>query len=207
MTGALPANRLLGLYTARAPAASGGVWDRVRAVQRFEAALRTRSSDAIAKTLPDAWGQMRRANLELIFADLFAEALDRYALSGAAGVIASDMLLLSRAYAQAADNDSVPPLLRSLAGAEIEPPAPTTSREEAILLGFDSTRARADLTAMARNNRMGEALLRTLMLLDDGAAGDPLALTEALATLRAFGLEDTARRAALQILLLERFNS
>ena len=53
---------------------------------------------------------------------------------------------------------------------------------------------------------MGEAILRTLVLLDDGASGDPVALTQALATLRAFGLEETARRAALQILLLERYS-
>ena len=39
--------------------------------------------------------------------------------------------------------------------------------------------------------------------MDDGAAGDLRALTEALATLRAVGLEDTARRAALQIALLD----
>ena len=150
---------------------------------------------------------MRRANLELIFSDLFADALARYQLTGAAGVIARDMLLLSRYYAQAADDPNVEPLLRKLAGADSDFPVPGTARETAIVQGFDAARARDDLTAMARNGRMGEALLRTLLLLDDGAAGDPLALTEALATLRAFGLEDTARRAALQVLLLERFNS
>ena len=53
---------------------------------------------------------------------------------------------------------------------------------------------------------MGEAILRVLVLLEDGAAGDPVSLTQALATLQAFGLEDTARRAALQIVLLERYS-
>ena len=37
--GALPSNRLLGLYTERKPAASGGVWDRVAAIQDFDRAL------------------------------------------------------------------------------------------------------------------------------------------------------------------------
>jgi hypothetical protein len=74
------------------------------------------------------------------------------------------------------------------------------------LAGLDQDNARSDLIDMARNNRMGEAILRVLVLLDDGAAGDPVALTQALATLQAFGLEDTARRAALQIVLLERYS-
>jgi hypothetical protein len=40
--------------------------------------------------------------------------------------------------------------------------------------------------------------------MQDGADGDNVALRDAIATLRALGLEDVARRASLQILLLER---
>jgi hypothetical protein len=50
---------------------------------------------------------------------------------------------------------------------------------------------------------LGMAILRLLSLLHDGASGDTSALRDALATLRALGLEDTARRAALQIVLLQ----
>ena len=59
--GALNPNQLLGLYTARLPAASGGIWDRVAALQRFETALNTQSPDAVAKTLPDVWDAMSEA--------------------------------------------------------------------------------------------------------------------------------------------------
>ena len=38
-SGAIAPNRLLGLYTDRKPAASGGVWDRVTAFQTLDAAL------------------------------------------------------------------------------------------------------------------------------------------------------------------------
>ena len=79
---------------ARQPAASGGVWDRVSAVQRFETALRTRSTDAISKSLPPAWREMQGAGLELIFAELFSDALARYELTGQAGEIARAMGLL-----------------------------------------------------------------------------------------------------------------
>ena len=40
--GTIPPNVILGLYTEREPAASGGVWDRVEAFQDFEAALAAR---------------------------------------------------------------------------------------------------------------------------------------------------------------------
>ena len=204
--GALPANRLLGLYTARRPAASGGVWDRVAALQQFETALRTRSAEAISKTLPPAWRAMQQVGLEMIFADLFADSLPRYQLAAPAADIAETMALLSPGYRRAARRDTVAPHLAALAQGEPEAASGADTYLSAIVAGFDRTQARGDLVAMARQGRMGEAILRTVELLDDGAAGDPVALTQALATLRAFGLEDTVRRAALQILLLESYS-
>ncbi|AMY70029.1 hypothetical protein [Frigidibacter mobilis] len=50
-TGAIGPNLLLGLYTERGPAASGGVWDRVAAVQALEAALAASDMDAVARAL------------------------------------------------------------------------------------------------------------------------------------------------------------
>jgi hypothetical protein len=48
------------------------------------------------------------------------------------------------------------------------------------------------------------SILASIALLEEGANGDTAALRDALSTLRALGLEDIARRAALQVLLLER---
>jgi hypothetical protein len=206
VTGAIPANRLLGLYSARDPAASGGIWDRVSAIQRFETALRTRSTDAIAKSLPVAWDAVQSVGLEIIFAELFAAAIHRYELEGDAGRIAQAIALLSPDYQRSARDPRTPPLLAAIARGDIDGVRADNPREAAILAAFDDANARRDLTEMARNNRMGEAILRALVLLDDGAAGDPVALTQALATLRVFGLEDTVRRAALQVLLLERYS-
>ena len=206
VTGALPANRLLGLYTAREPAASGGVWNRVIAIQDLETALRSRSTAALEQNLPPAWREMQKIGLEIQFSELFAAPIQRYDLGGVAGDIALTMGLLSSDYRAIARKKEVPPLMATLAGASQEMPSTPDTRATALLRGLDTANARSDLTDMARNGRMGEAILRTLVLLDDGASGDPVALTQALATLRAFGLEETARRAALQILLLERYS-
>ncbi|MEP0962188.1 MAG: hypothetical protein ABJG75_10335 [Roseobacter sp.] len=205
VTGALPANRLLGLYTARQPAASGGIWDRVAAVQRFETALRSRSDAAISKSLPPAWKAMQSVGLDLIFADLFTASLARYALADSAAEVSRQMHLLSANYNDLAHDETVPPIQRAILNGKTTDIRTRTPIQAALIDGFDIKNARQDLTMMARNGRMGEAILRALVLLDDGASGDPVALRQALSTLRSFGLEDTIRRAALQVLLLERF--
>tara|TARA_R110000787_G_scaffold188261_1_gene300065 strand:- start:740 stop:1804 length:1065 start_codon:yes stop_codon:yes gene_type:complete len=213
--GALPDNRLLGLYTDRQPAASGGIWDRVRAIQRFDTALSADSADAVAKTLPDAWNEMHNNALEVSFAALFQERLAPVALSGRAAELQARVGLLSPDYEAVAaslpeslslGDDTA--LIRAVARGEVDTTTfgipPDTALPRAIYDAFSTPRPREDWIAMARTGRLGEALLETLYALQDGARGDSLGLRDALGTLRALGLEDTARRAALQILLLDR---
>ena len=202
--GALPDNRLLGLYADRKPAASGGVWDRVAHVQRFDTALRSGSTDAVRKTLPAAWQAMADVDLEVTFAQLFAEPLSKIALDGPAGEIALKTQLLSQNYetAAAAINDGSLPV--SIALGELPQAEPANGLGAAIYQAFGTAPPRSELVQMAQDKRLGEAILRTLVLLHGGSQGDEKALTEALATLRVLGLEDTARRAALQLLVLER---
>jgi hypothetical protein len=80
---------------------------------------------------------------------------------------------------------------------------PSTSIEGALFDAFTDAKPRADLVATAQQSRLGESVLHIVRLMQDGAQGDENALRDAIATLRALGLEDTARRAALQVLLLE----
>ena len=49
---------------------------------------------------------------------------------------------------------------------------------------------------------LGETILLAIEHFDRGATGNPNDLAAAIATLRRVGLEDTARRASLQLLLL-----
>ena len=205
--GALPDNRLLGLYTEHKPAASGGIWDRADALQRFDTALATGSADAVAKTLPPAWEAMREAELEPAFAALFADPLAALTLEGPAARIAFEAGLLSARYedtAAAAPDLPETALLRDVAAGEPSVARPQETRAEAVWEAFTGAAPRDDLVALSREGRLGESLLALVAMLEEGASGDALALRDALATLRALGLEDTARRAALQVLLLER---
>jgi len=205
--GALPENRLLGILTHRQPAASGGVWDRVSAVQRFETALRTGSVTAIAKTLPTAWRHMRDARLAVPFSSLFAEDLSKLVLSGPSADIAFDMLLVSAGYESAAQVFPARALRHPLtaavaAGQSPATAAPSGGAAQAIHAAFNDAAPDAALIDMAQDGALGDVLLRTLAITQQGAAGDVAQLTKGLATLRALGLEDVARRTALQVLLL-----
>ena len=205
--GAVPGNRLLGLYTQRSPAASGGVWDRVAALQRFETALSTGSPAAIAKTLPTLWDVMGAQRLRVPFAQLFAAPLEGVVLSGAAADIAFELLLLSPRYEAAAQAFPARalrrPVLAALAAGKVPAGLNADGLAEAALAGFRNTPADADILAQARGGALGAAILDTITLAQAGSAGDAAQLATALATMRALGLEDAARRTALQTLLLE----
>ncbi|WP_299692494.1 hypothetical protein [uncultured Tateyamaria sp.] len=205
--GAVPGNRLLGLYTQRSPAASGGVWDRVSALQRFETAIGTGNAAAISKTLPTVWRVMGAQRLRVPFAQLFAEQLEGFVLSGQAADIAYELLLLSPRYEAAAQVFPTRalgrPVLAALAAGEVPAGLTADGVAGAALAGFRDTPADADILAQARDGALGAAMLDTIALAHQGSTGDAAQLATALATLRALGLEDVARRTALQTLLLD----
>lgn len=208
--GALPDNRFLGIYTAREPAASGGIWDRVEALQRFDTALASGSPDAVTKTLRAAWVAMQEAELEVSFATLYADALQRIELSGSIAQLRDRILLLSPLYESVATSQSAAPtdgtdmaFLTAIARGEAPDTTPDTLFANGIASAFQTPTPRAALIDKARNGALGLAILETIALLENGARGDTAALRDALSTLRALGLEDTARRASLQIMLLD----
>lgn len=207
-TGALDPNVLLGLYTEQHPAASGGVWDRVRAWQEFDAALTDGDANEIALTLPVVWDRLSAVELEVPFATLYGERLAAMKLPGEAGEIAFRVGLLSPAYAVIA-HGHVPDGAedRFLAGlAQGRPAAPTPNQlGTAILQGFSAeAEVSDDLAGLLKEGRLGEAILRAADDVTNGARGDLRTVTSGLALLRKIGLEQTARRAAMELMLLER---
>ena len=204
-TGAISPNRLLGVYTDRLPAASGGVWDRVEAIQRFDTALGSRSADAVAKTLPAAWNVMRHAGLEVPFSTLFADQLAGLPLTGEPQRLAFYMRLLSPDYEAAAADAPDGADMEFLAGlAQGAPSAPGgDTMRQAIFDGFaNPPTTPPSLQRYLDNGRLGEAILQAIKMFHSGRDGNLDDLTAALQFLRSVGLEDTARRAAIQSLLL-----
>jgi hypothetical protein len=206
--GAISPNVLLGLYTERLPAASGGVWDRVSAFQDFDAALRKKDIAKLGATLPVVWQEMSEAELEVPFAMLFSDALGKVELEGDAGRIAFDIGLLSTQYEAAARarTPSTPrdKFLAGVALGNVGGTVPQDSLGRAIAPAFVSPQISGDFVPLMEERRLGEAILLAMNKISTGVQGNLTGVTEGLSFLRAVGLDDVARRTALELLLLER---
>jgi hypothetical protein len=207
--GALTPNRWLGIWSEHLPAASGGIWDRIEALQRFETALNTGDPNGISHSLGRVWDEMGEAGLQIVFADLFAQKLSDVPLAGESADVAFEVALLSPSYEIIAANWDKPlsknaAFARDIALGEAPSDRIFEARKRAIVDGFRGTDIPVRLSGLVQSNRLGEAILRAIELLEGGATGDLDELTDALKFFRAVGLEATARRAALEILLLER---
>lgn len=206
--GAISPNVLLGLYTDRRPAASGGVWDRVDAVQDLDAALEKGDTVATARALPIVWAQMTAAELEVPFAALFAAPLSRLALDPEAAKLTFRIGLLSDQYERFAGErvatDATDAFLIALARGQVAQAVAPDSLGRAIVPAFDTATPSPEALLLLEQGRLGEAVLMAIDRVGRGVQGDLRGVTEGLSLLRHVGLEDVARRTALELMLLER---
>ncbi len=207
--GAITPNVLLGLYTDRAPAASGGVWDRADAFQRFDAALTKRDVAAVEQRLPLAYARMRDVEVEVPFATLFAGPLATLHLTGDAARISYELGLLSPEYERLAKSpdagtDARSVFLAGLAAGSVKGLIAPDSMARAIAPAFTDPQLPADIAELIVQKRVGEAMLQAMIRIESGLRGELVKVTEGLSVLRKLGLEDIARRTALQLMLLER---
>jgi hypothetical protein len=115
--------------------------------------------------------------------------------------------LLSPAYEEMARSSAahLSPLLVGVATAEMAGlDEPQTPAERAIFEAFTGAPPPEELAAILPQQRVGEALLQGIDLFDEGLQTDPALVRDALALFLSVGLEDVARRAALQYLVLDR---
>ncbi|WP_308916944.1 hypothetical protein [Jannaschia sp. LMIT008] len=201
--GALDANRLLALYTAGRPSASGGVWDRAGAVQALDRAVVDGDAAAIGAALGPAVAAMEEVALLPVLADLYGEALiDTVLCEPDPGVDAWRLALLGPDGARAAATKDVPDaanlphaaaLLRGDPIPEGGGPLATTVAE-----GF------ATRTPMRPEDRRREVerALEVALTLAGGAGSDPGDIAAGLSRLRSVGMDPLARRVAVQMLLL-----
>ncbi len=201
-----PATELLASISAQRPSASGGVWDRVAAIQRLQVDLAEGKVDTVGRDLPGVWDAMRDAGLHHVFAAQYGKELAALPLSGPAATLALQIGLRSPAYEEVAlaarsDNAQLRFVLALARGLPETAIAPGTM-SLAVREGFIADAPPPALERYIATGRVGEAILKALTLFSEGAAGDPDGISDAIVLLRSLGLEDTARRAALQVLIL-----
>lgn len=211
-TAAIAPGQLFSLYRERRPAASGGVWTRVAAVQRFEAALRERDLKRLGTELDTTWSVLADQELEVPFAEIHAASLALLPLEGDAGNLAFRIGLLGPGYEKIALRrtpvDEMETFLIGIARGRLAGTVPPYGMARAIapVFGADGTAPPLSpaMQAMVEEGRRGEAALLAIDKVTSGVFGDLRGVTDGLTTLRHLGLEGSARRAALQLMLLER---
>ena len=203
-SGAVEPQQWFAIYTSRVPSASGGVWDRVAAVQALDAALLAGDAAEVARRLPEAYDHMQRAGLAVAFATIFAERLQRVPLTGEAGAFwRGGSGFLSPIYERiarsaVAQTDTERTAFAIAQGQPVETAG--GALQQAIATAFSAEPPPHRYTWLLDNDRMGEAFLHAALVLSD-REGDPGDIGDALILLRGVGFEDIARRAALQLLL------
>lgn len=206
--GTIAPNVILGLYTERAPSASGGVWDRVEAFQDFDNAFSAQNTARIEQTLPVVWARMQEMELEVAFAMLYGAALAGMDLPGEAGQIAFRVGLLSPDYeavAQAhAPKDPTEAFLIAVAKGQLAGVVPPDRMARAIAPAFLKPAASETAQSLITDDRLGEAILTAIDEIAGGVQGNLAGVTQGLSLLRQVRLEGTARRTALELMLLER---
>lgn len=213
--GALPAADLFDAYREGAPAASGGVWDRVAAVQNLDNALATQNPESIGAAVATLDAQMAVQELRHAMATSYRAqlaALPPRDLPGQARAVVGRLLLLAGDTAAPEwFGDTQDPaeefliLLATGSNAFVPDPALAPLKAAAATgltaIAPPTEQARA-LVALWARGAEGEVLLRTLDLLAPGAEADPGDFSTALYVLRHAGLGDRARQIALETLLL-----
>ncbi len=206
--GAMGPGALFALYAEDRPSASGSVWDRAANIQALESAIRAGDAKNIGLLLPELWGQMQASGLDSLFAQHYGAALNALPFEEPAGAQVFKIGLLSDAYESVAEGRrALTPdeadLVAIALGRGDGLPA-TTGLMASIKDGFGQDRLNTGFARMLDAGQVGPAILKAIQLFSDGAAGDHDQLKDAIAVFRALGLETTARRATLELLLLER---
>jgi len=205
---AAPARQLIEFYTERQAAASGGIWNRVKAIQAFDVALLSGESAAIGAALPAAWEAMREVALEVPISQYYGDRLADIPLTGPARDVAFKVALLSDNFEDTVrDFDTTTPrqaFLQGLAAGNVSARNATATLNTAIADAFEKPMPDGALRDLLNEGKLGETVLRAMLLLEGEAFADPGDVRAALSAFRAVGLEKEARRIAIQLLLLER---
>lgn len=214
--GTVSPNVLLQLYSKGKPSASGGVWQRVYAFQRFEKAIsdypKSKNPQEVNQALPILWNSLKSVGLEVAFAGIITQKIAPIPLSGQAIKVAFEATVLSPDYQDLARGLNVltsrEALLQAIATQPLGPSfkvsqtAQYTTTQKAIIAGLSSPIVPKQFAALIKDGHIGKALLQAIKNLAPISSATPLGISETLALLTYLGLDDYARKTAIEIILI-----
>ncbi len=204
--GALSPETFLEIVSNRKPSASGGIWNRVAAVQTLRSAVASQDASAISRALPAAWDAANSEGYHAALAPWLATAIQSVKLERRAHHTAFEIALFSndldmaRQYAGTSQDDQTLLAILTNTPFEIRNAAPLAIAVRRSLSGLAPSQS---YRALLDDNRKGEALLKAIAVLADGVEADPSAIADALSLLKSLGLDTLVRRTAAELLLEE----
>lgn len=201
---ALPPAQLITLYQDGKPSASGGVWVRVAAVQNLLQSIETQEPEVISSALSQAYRTLGSVGLEFALSDITANLLDGIPLTPAGERLRFRLNLFHTDYAElAAGFDATlqeDRFLQDLAVGAV-PENANTEMQASILAALSGNTFANSLISDAERGLLGQAIFQSFGNLIRSRHRDPAAVETTIATLLIAGLEDEARRIAIQVLL------
>ncbi len=202
---ALSTPALLNLYLEGSPSASGGVWDRVSAVQKLNDTFDQDDDEKLSEALIETYKTLKPLDLTFALSGWFAPALLDHTLTEEARKIAFELAILhpdaqdlAPAFSSTSQSDQF--ILSTLTG-DFTTPA-NTDMQTAISNALQGFAPKTALHLTIDDNRHGEAIISALTLLHDGSETDVGDIETALSALAYKGFENEAKRIAAQLLIL-----
>jgi hypothetical protein len=196
--GAVPARYLDALYSENKASASGGIWDRVRAVANLKSALNQNNPSQICDALNNTWAQMRKASLLHVFSEVFSQTLSTHNLPVECVETQISSILMHPNYGALLFDliDYIPEssVLRAIATDDFSNAIPQNPIEDSLINAFIQDPPILVTPSLSILKSLGETTA--------GADSDPRGIERLIGTFRAAGFETEAQRLALQYIIL-----
>ena len=200
LTGAIPENQILGIYTNHSPGASGGMWDRIKVINNLDVALDDKEN--LEESFQDAWKVFKQTNQLTVFAKLFGLRVFEENLSPKSKKIAANLLLLTNNFRITEGYWDPSDIRFGLTAGDFSNVKVSDETEKIILQIFTEPSMPFLVEQKLNQGKLGEVILNALLQFELGIEGSLKDFSESLSTLNLIGLETTARRAALTHLVL-----
>lgn len=202
---ALPVTSLLDIYLEGKASASGGVWQRVSAVQDLKNALDHDNQAVLSAALINADKTLAQENLRPVLAQWFGALLPNFSYEPTAQKIAFDLAALAQVdpekLKKIVPTAQASQYVLALLDAKTDV-VPVGDLQLSISNGLHGETDKTVLHQLVDNKQAGQAVLSALTLLQEIHNSDVGDIETALSVLAYAGFKDEALQIAVQILIL-----
>ena len=200
LTGAIPENQILGIYTSNNPGVSGGIWERVKVVQDLDLAIE--NEENFEYFFQKAWRVFKKTDQLTVFAKMFGLRVFDKNLSVDSKEIAANLLLLTNNFGLTKSYWNSSDIRFGLTTGDFSQVKVSNEIEKIILKVFTEPSMPFLVEQKLNQGKLGEVILNALMQFEKGIDGNLKDFSESLSTLNFIGLDTTSRRAALTHLIV-----